>query len=84
MAYRVYPVCVCVFGCVFVCVFKNRVRSITSSCMVGLENNLAQVIIMTVQYVGNKYHVAGWKVKVTVRTLTLWIGFTETCLCPTY
>ena len=34
-----FTLSVCV--CIYACVFQNRVRSITSSCMVGFENNLA-------------------------------------------
>ena len=56
---------VCV--CVCVCVFQNRFRPITSTCMVGFGNNLAQIII-TRHCVANKNHVARSKVKVTVRT----------------
>ena len=60
---------VCVRACVrlCVCVFQNRVRPITSACMVGFRNNLAQMIIITRHCVANK-HVARSKVKVTVRT----------------
>ena len=50
--------------------------------MVGFENNLAQIIIMIRRCVANKNHVASLKVKVTVRSRTLCIGFNETCLCP--
>ena len=35
-----------------------NVRTITLSCMVGFENNLIQMIIMTKQYVMNKNHVS--------------------------
>ena len=65
-AYRVYPVRVCV--CVCVCVFQIRVRSITSLCMVGFKNHLAQMIITTRRCVACKNHVARSKVKVTVGT----------------
>ena len=44
--------------CVFVCVFQNRVQSITLSCMVGFGNNLAQLILMTRRCVLNKNHAA--------------------------
>ena len=45
-----------------------RVRLITLSCMVGFENNLAQMINMAKQCVANGNHVTWSKVKVTVRT----------------
>ena len=45
--------------------FKNRVRPITLSCMVGCKNYLAQIIITTGRYVACKKHVARSKVKVT-------------------
>ena len=64
------------------CVFQIRVRPIILSCIVGLENNLAQLVIMTRRCVANKNHVARSKVKVSVCTLTLCIGFSKTCLCP--
>ena len=47
--------------CVYVC---YRIMS----CVVGFENNLEQVIIVTRRCVANKNHVARSKVKVTVRT----------------
>ena len=61
-------VCVSVCMCfrLFVCVFQNRVWPIASSYMVGFENNLAQIIIITSQCVVNKNHVTKSKVKVTV------------------
>ena len=62
-----------------VCVFHNRVRLITSSSIVAFKHNLAQIIIMTRQCVACKNHVATPKVKVTVNTLTLCIGFSKTC-----
>ena len=43
------------------------VRPISLLCMVGIENDLAQMIIMTKRCVANKNHVARLKVKVTVR-----------------
>ena len=52
--------------CLCVCVFQNRVRAITKPCIMGFENNLARMIIMTRRYVANKNHVAKLKVKVTV------------------
>ena len=57
------------------------VRSITFSCMVGFKNNLAQMIIMTRQCVTNKNQFARSKVKATVCTETLCIGFTEIHNC---
>ena len=58
-------VCVYVFG---VCVFQIRVQPITSLCMVGFKNHVAQMIIKTRQCVACKNHVAKSKVKVTVGT----------------
>ena len=55
-----------------------------SSCMVGSKNNLAQMVIMTRRYVANKNHVPRSKIKVTVRTSTLFIGFSETCSYPSH
>ena len=57
-----------------------HVRTITLSCMVGFENNLIQMIIMTKQCVMNKNHVVRSKVYVTVCTETLCIDFSEICL----
>ena len=54
------------------------VRTITWSCMVGFENNLVQMIIMTKQSVMNKNHVVRSKIYVTVCTQTLRIDFHET------
>ena len=54
----------------------------TLLCIVGFENNLAQMIIMTRQCVANKNHVA--RSEVTVHTQTLCVGFSETCSCPTH
>ena len=51
---------------VCVCLFQNRVRAIALPYMMELENNLAQMIIMTRRCVANKNHVARSKVKVTV------------------
>ena len=45
-----------------------HVRTITLSFMVGFENNLVQMIIMTKQCVMNKNHVVRLKVYVTVCT----------------
>ena len=70
-AYRVYPGRLCVCFRLFVC-FQNRVQPTTSSCMVGFEKYLAQMIIRT-RRVACKNHVARSKVKVTVGTLILCI-----------
>ena len=43
-----------------------HVRTITLSCMVGFENNLVQMIIMTKQCVMKKNHVIRSKVYVTM------------------
>ena len=69
---------------VCMCVFQNRVRAITKQYMMGFENNLAQMIIMTRQCVANKNCVARLKVKVTVRTSPLCIDFSDTCSCSTH
>ena len=53
----------------------------TLSCMVGFENNLVQMIIMTKQFVINKNHVVRLKVYVIVFTESLCIDFREICLC---
>ena len=45
-----------------------HVKTIFLSCMVGFENNLVQIIIMTEQCVMNKNHVVRSKVYVTDRT----------------
>ena len=57
-----------------VCAFRIHVRPITSLYMVGLENYMAEMIIMTRECVAWKKHVAGSKVKVTVHTCSLCIG----------
>ena len=57
-----FPLCVCV--CVCVCVFQNQVWPITLSFIVGIENNLAQRII--IGCVANKNYVVRSMVKVTV------------------
>ena len=44
------------------------VRLITFLCIVGFENNLAQMIIMTRGCVVNKNHICRSKVKVTVHS----------------
>ena len=48
-----------------VCMFQNHVRPISSSCMVGFKNYLAQMIITTRQCVMCKNRVARSKFKVT-------------------
>ena len=53
---------------VYVCVFQICVRLITSLCMVGFENNLAQMIIKTKRCFACKNHVTRSKVKGTVGT----------------
>ena len=58
-----------------------HVRMVTLSCMVGFENSLVQMILMTKQYVMNKNHVVKSKVCVTVCILALCIDFSETCSC---
>ena len=52
--------------------------------MIGFENNLAQMIIMTRRYDANKNHVARTKVKDMVRTKNLCIDFSEACSCQNY
>ena len=47
-----------------VCAFRIRVRPITSSCMVGFKNCLAQIIIKTRRCVACKNYVARSTVKV--------------------
>ena len=59
--HRVLPVRVCV------CVPESCLTHILS-CIVGFENNLAQMIIMTRQCVACKNQVDRSKVKVTVHT----------------
>ena len=78
-------VCVCVYACAFLCSFVcSRIvfRPITSSCILGLENDLTQMIIMTRQCVAYKNHVARLKIKVTAHTYPLCIASGETCSCP--
>ena len=45
-----------------------HVRTVTLSCMVGFDNNLVQMIIMTKQCLMNKNHLIRSKVYVTVCT----------------
>ena len=74
---RVDPVhvCVCLYVFLFVlCVFQNCVRPITSSCMVGFENYLAQMISKIKQCVPCMNHVTRSKVKVTVHIYSLCRG----------
>ena len=63
-----------------VCAFQIHVRPITSSCIVGFENYLAEMIIMSRRYVTCKNYVPRSKVKVTADTLSL--GIPESC--PTH
>ena len=49
--------------------------------MVGFENKLVQMIIMTKQSVMNKHHVVRSQVYATMCTYTPGIDFSETCLC---
>ena len=58
-----------------------HVRIMTWSCMVGFENKLVQMIIMTKQSVMNKNHVLTSMVYVTVCSYTLCVDFSETCSC---
>ena len=53
-------------------------------CIVGFENNLGQMIIMTRQCVSNKNHIASSKVKVIVCTLALFIGYNESLVYPAH
>ena len=62
------------------CALQMHVRPITSSCMMGFENYLAEMIIKTRQCVTYKTHVARSKVKVTAGTLSQCIPET----CPTH
>ena len=66
--------------CVCMCVFQIRVRHITSLCMVGFKNYLAQMIIKTRQRVACKNHIARSKVKGTVGSLSFWVLKS----CPTH
>ena len=61
-----------------------RVRPITLLCIVGFENKLALMIIMTRPCVTIKNHLARSKVKLTVYTQTLCIDFSGACSCPTH
>ena len=60
--------------------FQIQVRPITSSCIVGFENYLAEMIILTRRCVAYKNHVPRSKIKVTADTLSL--GIPESC--PTH
>ena len=51
-------------------------------CMVGFENNIAQIIIIERQCIAIKNHITWLKVEVTVGSSTLCIGLNETCSCP--
>ena len=59
--------------------FEIHVRPITSSCIVGFENDLAEMITVTRQCVTCKNHVPSSKFKVTADSLSS--GIPE--LCPT-
>ena len=61
-----------------------HVQPITVSRMVGFNNNLAQMIIMTRLCGANKNRIARSKVRDRVCSLTLNIGFSETCLCAAH
>ena len=56
-----------------VCAFQIHVRPITSSCMMGFENYLAQILIKTRQYIAFKNNATSLKVKVTAGTFRLCI-----------
>ena len=60
-----------------------HVRTTTLSYIVGFENNLIQMIIMTKQCVMKKNHVVWSKVKGLCHCLHLFlcIDFSETCSC---
>ena len=60
--------------------FYSGVLPITSSCMVGFQNVLAEIIITTRRCIGSKNHVARSKAKVAVGTYILCIQE----LCPTH
>ena len=66
--------------CALASVKLVHVRTITLSCMVGFENNLVQIIIMTKQCVMNRTHVVRSKVYVSLH-LNRCIDLSETCLC---
>ena len=70
--------CVCLCVCVCVC-FPELCPDHNLTIHDGIENNLAQMIIMTRRCVANKNHVARSKVMVTVRNYTLCINLSETC-----
>ena len=56
-----------------VCAFQIHVGPITSSCIVGFEDYLSEMIIVTRWYVACKNHVPRSKVKVMADTLSLGI-----------
>ena len=62
-----------------VCAFKIHVRPITSSCIVGSENYLAEMIILIRCCVACKNHVPRLKIKVKVMADTLSLGIPESC-----
>ena len=61
-----------------------RVRPITLLCIVGFEDNSAQIIIMTRQCVANKNHVAGSKVKVNGQRHSLHLNFVRRPVKPVH
>ena len=63
-----------------VCAFQIHIRPTASSCMVGFENYLEEMIIRTRQCVQCKNHATRSKVKGTADTLSLCIPET----CPTH
>ena len=67
--------CVCVY--LFICVFQNLVRPMTSLCMVGFKNYFAQMT-KTRQCIACKNHVARSEVTVTIGTSSLCV--IELCL----
>ena len=67
-----------------VCTLASHVQLIISSCMMGFENHLAQMIIKPTPCVLCKNHVASSKFRFKVRTYSLCIGLNETYLCPAH
>ena len=72
--------CVFVCVCVCVCVVQIRVRPITSFCMLGFKNHLAQMITKTRRCVARKNLVARKK----SRSQLALKGFDILKSCPTY
>ena len=69
--------------CVISFVVQNPVQPIMLSCMVGFENNVAQMIIMT-RMLQEQEPCCWVKGQGHIRHLTLCIGFDETCSCLTH